>query len=170
MSDEELVRLVLSFAGEVNALQRKYAPRLKAERERSRMTAFLEAYRAEAGLIYARYLTRRERTYLHAVVRSAHLRRHGGDDPQYRGAGKGPGRGGDPDQRRLAGLPLQAGVPGGRVANQQLPAAAPHGVPHLPVDLRRFLNWTLFAKWNRLADCPCLREFSVCFKTAGTMP
>lgn len=63
MSDEELVRLVLSFAGEVNALQRKYAPRLKAERERSRMTAFLEAYRAEAGLIYARYLTRRERTY-----------------------------------------------------------------------------------------------------------
>ena len=34
-----------------------------AERERGRTAAFLEAYRAEAGLIYARYLTGRERTY-----------------------------------------------------------------------------------------------------------
>ena len=63
MNDEELVKYVLAFAGEINALQRKYAAHLEAEREHSRTEAFLEAYRAEAGLIYARYLTERERTY-----------------------------------------------------------------------------------------------------------
>ena len=63
MNDGELVEFVLAFTGEVNALQRRYAPLLAAERERGRTAAFLEAYRAEAGLIYARYLTGRERTY-----------------------------------------------------------------------------------------------------------
>lgn len=63
MNDEELVKFVLAFAGEINALQRRYASRLEAEREQSRTEAFLEAYRAEAGLIYAKYLTQGERTY-----------------------------------------------------------------------------------------------------------
>lgn len=63
MNDEELVKFVLAFAGEVNALQRRYAAHLKAEREHSRTEAFLEAYRAEVGLIYQRYLAEGERTY-----------------------------------------------------------------------------------------------------------
>ncbi len=63
MNDRELVEFVLAFAGEINALQRRYAPHLPAEREQGRTAALLEAYRAEAGLIYARYLTERERTY-----------------------------------------------------------------------------------------------------------
>ena len=63
MKDGELVEFVLAFAEEVNALQRRYAPLLASERVRGRSAAFLEAYRAEAGLIYARYLTKRERTY-----------------------------------------------------------------------------------------------------------
>lgn len=63
MNDGDLVELVLSFAGEINALQRRYAPLLPAERERGRTTALLEAYRAEAGLVYARYLSGRQRTY-----------------------------------------------------------------------------------------------------------
>nr|WP_326126699.1 hypothetical protein [uncultured Oscillibacter sp.] len=67
MNDEELVKFVLAFAGEINALQRRYASRLEAEREQSRTAAFLEAYRAEVGLIYARYLTERERTYYTAL-------------------------------------------------------------------------------------------------------
>lgn len=67
MNDEELVKFVLAFAGEINTLQRRYASRLGAEREQSRTAAFLEAYRAEVGLIYARYLTERERTYYTAL-------------------------------------------------------------------------------------------------------
>ena len=63
MKDGELVEFVLAFAEEVNALQRRYAPLLASERVRGRSAAFLEAYRAEAGLIYARYLTKRERPY-----------------------------------------------------------------------------------------------------------
>ena len=111
MNDGELVEFVLAFTGEVNALQRRYAPLLAAERERGRTAAFLEAYRAEAGLIYARYLTGRERTYYAPIS----------DPPTY------------------AAMEVQAGVRGRSVADQQLPAAHSHGVLHPPVDLRRLL-------------------------------
>ena len=61
MDDKELVNFVLSFAGEMNALQRRYAPLLESARGRGGTAAVFTAYRAEAGMLYGRYLTPRER-------------------------------------------------------------------------------------------------------------
>lgn len=61
MDDKGLVNFVLSFAGEMNALQRCYAPLLEKARERGGTAAVFAAYRTEAGMLYGRYLTPRER-------------------------------------------------------------------------------------------------------------
>ena len=61
MDDKELVNFVLSFAGEMNALQRRYAPLLESARGRGGTAAVFTAYWAEAGMLYGRYLTPRER-------------------------------------------------------------------------------------------------------------
>ena len=61
MDDKELVNFVLSFAGEMNALQRRYAPLLESARGRGGTAAVFTPYRAEAGMLYGRYLTPRER-------------------------------------------------------------------------------------------------------------
>ena len=55
------MNFVLSFAGEMNALQRRYAPLLESARGRGGTAAVFTAYRAEAGMLYGRYLTPRER-------------------------------------------------------------------------------------------------------------
>ena len=61
MDDKGLVNFVLSFAGEMNALQRCYAPLLEKARERGGTAAVFAAYRTEAGMLYGRYLTPGER-------------------------------------------------------------------------------------------------------------
>lgn len=62
MTDRELVGFVLGFARQVNALQRRYAPQLAEARREGRMDALLTAYRREAGALYSRWLTGRERS------------------------------------------------------------------------------------------------------------
>ena len=65
MDDRELVDLALRFAGEVNALQRRYSRLLEERREPEAggATAVLAGFRAEMMALYDRWLTRRERSY-----------------------------------------------------------------------------------------------------------
>lgn len=63
MSDRELVDLVLRFARELNALQRRYGPQMPQSRREGRMAALLDAYRGEVGELYRRRLTERKRSY-----------------------------------------------------------------------------------------------------------
>lgn len=62
LDDRELVELVLEFARQVNALQRRYAPRLAEARREGRMDALLTACRRDAETLYGRWLTRRKRS------------------------------------------------------------------------------------------------------------
>lgn len=70
MNDQDLVNLVLRFAGEMNALQRRYAPLLEKAREHNGTAGVFTACRTEAGLIYSRYLTDRERRCYTAISSS----------------------------------------------------------------------------------------------------
>lgn len=57
----ELVGIVLEFAWELNALQRKYASRMPRFWREGRMEALLGAYREEAEALCRRRLTERKR-------------------------------------------------------------------------------------------------------------
>ena len=65
MENQELIRLVLDFAGEMNDLQNIFYPQIR-QKDADKKQVF-QQYRTQADQIYARYLTQRKRSCYYGI-------------------------------------------------------------------------------------------------------